>query len=647
MEQHRQHEMTPAFLFTMSVVLFIMVTATTIGMFIWITFTWIDAIATAIVIVVLALALLALARMALLSSNNRINRCGILLTNFFNRSMWFLKIVYCLPASISTVRSMLPVHIITIDLSQKLLSSNSPISALVNMTSELTDAIEEDLGIYIPRLYRIFQAAPIRLHPPNADVALRWKTSCCCIPSFVITLGVLLCLWLSIILFGISGVRGTSAIVAIQIACCCVLICAVLVYILRFLLMIYCLVLSTKKRIRIMSNQPNIQEETFVSVLKQEIDLCTDMIACVDGFARHQTRIIINVDFLESLEQDKALHLINLFNILLCDPNHPFILIMSIDPRLLVKAADQSYEGGSENIPYDFLKNLFNLPYFIVEPLKIKIDGILPSEYQRQLGMISSDNQEDLEWDLNDGFQISNDLLNVDRSLSSREDRTISEREDTRLLSSRSLKLSFKETSPSKSDYNEVCAVSTENLDNIADDLSYLFKNNEFRTLTDVKRVMNIVSLNGRILRNTQIPFQWTRLAIWVALCDEWPCKSTWITILCLDGELNLPERMKVRQVNEIFGYGIPTIPLTFLGSDSDSSYFDTFISSHKPSITVEDVRIFAPFMIYIDPMIRRVMLEYFLAIKSHSPKVCSGTSSACKVFLFLFLNWDHDHPFF
>ncbi|XP_012567166.2 kinase D-interacting substrate of 220 kDa isoform X1 [Hydra vulgaris] len=618
MEQYREHENISSFLLTMSVVIFIVMTATTIGLFVWISFTWIDAIATAIVIVILTLALIAFARIALLSFNSYINYVGVLLTNFLNRSLWFLKILYLVPLSNVSGSSVLPVHIITIDLSSNFFSSNSPITALVNMTNELTDAIEKDIGMFIPRLYRIFQASPNTLQSNNS---LRWKKSCCCIPSIVITLGVLFCLWVSIILYGVFGIHGTSAIVAIQIACCCVLICALLVYILRFILIVYCLVLSTKKRIRIMSNQPNIQEETFVSVLKQEIDLNSDMILSIDGFARRQTRIILNVDFHETLEQDKVLHLINLLNILLCDAKQSFIIVISADPALLTKAANQIYEnlGDSQKVAYDFLKSLFNLPYFILEPLKMKMNGIIPPEYQKEIGMISSDNQEELEWDLNDGFQISNELLN--RSISSRDDRPISEREDTRLLSNRSPKLSIKEISPCKSDEHSV------SLENIHD-LSYLFRNDEFGSVADIKRIMNIVSLNGRILRNAHVPFQWTQLAIWVSLCDQWPCKSTWITILCLDGELNIPERMKVSQVNKLYGYGIPTISSTFLGNDSDNSSFDSFISSHKPSINVEDVRIFAPFMIYMDPAIRNAIVEYLIANRSRSPKVCSRSST-------------------
>lgn len=122
-------------------------------------------------------------------------------------------------------------------------------------------------------------------------------------------------------------------------------------------------------------------------MLKQELDLYVDMLECLDGFNHRQTRVVIHIDLVDSLEQQKVLTLINTINLLVTEPGHPFILVISVDPRLLIKAIDQtlsSMQGAVIN-PCEYLKNMVDLPFYINEYPKLQAERLIPAELCQQL----------------------------------------------------------------------------------------------------------------------------------------------------------------------------------------------------------------------------------------------------------------------
>ncbi|TNN80240.1 Kinase D-interacting substrate [Liparis tanakae] len=46
-----------------------------------------------------------------------------------------------------------------------------------------------------------------------------------------------------------------------------------------------------------------------------------------------------------------------------------------------------------------------------------------------------------------------------------------------------------------------------------------------------MRRLLNIVSITGRLLRANQIIFNWDRLASWINLTEEWPYRTSWIIL--------------------------------------------------------------------------------------------------------------------
>lgn len=613
LQDYRNQLMTRPFTITMLLILGCITCGINFGVVVWAVATEKAGIICGISVTVFLLGIFIFARVTLTSANNKLRFFGSALTIFFHRFMILLKLIYCVPPAIEEFRPILPVHLVMVDLSQSAVVADSPMASLVSFTHELNDAIERDLGIFIPRLYRIFKGTPYR-NRPGTDLNFHphWKVSCCCVPSFIITVFIFTCLWVGLILYNIYGIPGPNTVIAIEIACCCVFGGGLISYILRSFVMIYCMCLPMKKRVKIVSNQAGMQEETFLSVLRQELDIYVDMLECLDGFNHRQTRIVIHIDLVDSLEQQKVLSLINTINLLVTEPGHPFILVLSVDPRLLIKAVDQTLSNiqGPVISPCEYLKNMVDLPFYINEYPKLHADKLIPADLCRQLENkleLSEDEQDDFEW-------LDGDDLMTAPSQHENENGHVPMGNGipTKGISDRSVKFpsdqSLVSTEQNTADLHE---------ENISEDISHLLRNNENNTLNDVKRIMNIVSLTGRLLRYHDVPFQWTRLAIWISFCDGWPYKASWITLLSLDSVLDLPGNMSIRRLHSLFGFLMPIIGDRNLGIENSNSYFDTFIASHRPMINVNDARSFAAFMFYIDPTIRKIMIDYLLAMRS------------------------------
>ena len=608
------------FRITTSVVVLCILSAVILSIFCWIASdSWAVGVASAIVLVILFIFFFVVARVTLVSQSQLFQRVGTTMTNFIYRCIWFFQLVYCIPPSLHGIRPSLPVRLIMVDLSQSVLVADNPMTSLVNFVRELNDSIEKEIGIVIPRLFRIFQAGPYRTHSTeNRILPSHWKKSCCCVPSFIVSIVVLICLVVGSILYGAWKLNGPSAAIAIQIACLCVIGGFVLANLLRFFIIIYCLVLPMKKRVNFVSTQAGIQEDTFLSVVKQELDLCVDMLDCLDGFAARQTRVVLHIDLLGSLEQHKVLALIDSLRMMISSPGHPFIFILSVDPRLIVKAIDQTLTvvQGPFATSYEYLRNMVDLPFYISETPKTRLDGLIPLELRNHLEdqQLSDNEESELEWD--DNADLNGDMIAEPRSQKQRVgDCEVLINGNGHLPNgngttsrTRSVKLQQQQQPDDKEEDKKYV---------FPDDIAHMMRNNTNGTLNDIDRVLNIVSLKGRILNDSHVTFQFPRLSIWVHMCDVWPHRASWIILLCMDISLALPDKMSIRRLYNLLGYAMPMVGEGEGINPNPNNVFETFLASHKPVITVSDVRIFIPYLFYLDPTICKLMIDYMIALKS------------------------------
>ena len=597
----------------------------TIGLVTWALSTWVEALLTALATFVVLMGLIILGRSSNRTHGGNMNKCGLKLLQLFERAILFVKLLFCVPPSVESIRAMLPVHFIFVDLSKSSIFGDNPLTSLVNLAQELNDAIERDYGTFVTRLYRVFRSGPYRARRiSHLNLRARWKTSCCCIPSVIFSVIVLVALWVGLFCLAIFRNSTDKTVFGIEIGSACVIGVAFVWNIPRFFVVIYCLVLSMKKRIMIVSSQPGIRDETFMHVLKQEIDLQADMLECLDGFTRRQTRVVLFIDLLESLEQQKVLHFVNSVNALLSEAGHPFVSLISVDPRLLLKAIDQNLQmlQDSHISPYDYFKNTVDLPCYFSDQTKQPLTGFLPKEILSALTDINMQENpdqfeanHDLEWDAGIIAEDEDDDVDSLRAGCNGKVPLIENRPSTARRVSNDSSNYSDENHDREMTHNG--NANYDDKDNVSTDLSKFLHDNDSGSLADIKRIMNIVSLTGRLLHARNIPFRWRTLASWISLADAWPYKISWLIILGEDTSLALQPELSLRKLYSIAGPFMPVLGDPELSLDADMVYFETYLSNRHPLLTVGDMCMFLPCTFHVDPSIRKSMTDYLQAVKS------------------------------
>lgn len=546
------------------------------------------------------------------------------------------QLVFCIPPCPSATKPNMPVRFLFTDFS-KLTCSGSEAASLVGMIETLCDVVEKEFGFFVTRLYRVFRSQPSDYDESTLTEA-RWKRCCCCIPTFTIFLAILALGMIGLVFFRVYGTKGSSVITGIEIASASIVGVAVLIHLPTLCSILYSLVFSQKKRISVVATQLGLKEEGFIHALKQEVELLTDLVNCVDGFTRHQTRVVIVIDGLDNSEQSKVLQLLDSVNLLFTDPEAPFIILMALDPRVIIRAIDHSFSSilrESHISASDYLKSIVQLPFYLPEP-KSNYTGVLSTGVVTLLdelrGELQTDNPgaaerssmarssvavDDLEWDgemlefnegdncLPQGHRVSRDLHNCNGGVPSR--------------IHPELELHHSMLYEPESHEEERCLDHQKLLDHeleleerrrISTDLAQVLADNETVNPLGVKRLMNIVSLTCRLLRARGIDYSWKRLAAWVSVVDGWPYRTSWLVLLIEDSNTRLQDNIPLKDLYEATLSAMPVINEVDCAVDGDPVYFETFLASHHPLLSTSDVRRFLPCTVHLDPSLRRQMVE-------------------------------------
>ena len=75
----------------------------------------------------------------------------------------------------------------------------------------------------------------------------------------------------------------------------------------------------------------------YLQAVKKEVNLLHEMVKSLDAFSGQQSRLIIVVDGLDSVEQRKVLSVLDTVHTLFSDPGSPFIIVLAIDPHVITK----------------------------------------------------------------------------------------------------------------------------------------------------------------------------------------------------------------------------------------------------------------------------------------------------------------------
>ncbi|XP_055005104.1 kinase D-interacting substrate of 220 kDa B-like isoform X2 [Boleophthalmus pectinirostris] len=492
----------------------------------------------------------------------------------------------------------LPVRFLFTDYSR--LSSVGGETSMAEMISTLSDACEREFGFIATRLYRVFKTE-------ENQGKRKWKRSCC-VPSVLLFSMVLLCVLggLSLLAFlraesgsksgpGLEGSEEdyNDAVRAVLVGLASVIALPLLLHCKTWFHMIHSLLHSQRSRLHSATTRLHkLKSEGFMKVLKTEVELMAKMARTIDSFTQHQTRLVVVIDGLDSCEQDKVLHMLDTVRVLFS--KGPFISIFASDPHIIIKAINQSLSSvlRDSNINgHDYMRNAVHLPVFLHSR------GLCPARRQAQAPPPPPANGEAEPASQRQTLSEAGWHEELDRKLSQTSladlkfgSKTTLNRRDTSRRRQRSvtrqMSLDLTKLMLAEDWFNDISPQS-------------------------MRRLLNIVSLTGRLLRANQISFQWDRLASWISLTEQWPYRSSWI-LLHLEESTDIHDQASLRAIYERVCKLIPSSkdvePL--LEIDADVRSFEVFLSSRQPPLTARDVRTFLPCTINLDPKLREIISD-------------------------------------
>nr|XP_038967543.1 kinase D-interacting substrate of 220 kDa isoform X12 [Rattus norvegicus] len=472
----------------------------------------------------------------------------------------------------------LPVRFLFTDYNR--LSSVGGETSLAEMIATLSDACEREFGFLATRLFRVFRTE-------ESQGKKKWKKTCC-LPSFVIFLFIVGCIIAGITLLAIFRVDPKHLTVnAILISIASVVGLAFVLNCRTWWQVLDSLLNSQRKRLHSAASKLHkLKSEGFMKVLKCEVELMARMAKTIDSFTQNQTRLVVIIDGLDACEQDKVLQMLDTVRVLFS--KGPFIAIFASDPHIIIKAINQNLNSvlRDSNINgHDYMRNIVHLPVFL------NSRGL--SNARKFL--VTSATNGDITCSDTTGTQEDTDRRVSQNSLG----------EMTKLGS---------KTALNRRDTYRRRQMQRTITRQMSFDLTKLLVTEDW--FSDIspqtmRRLLNIVSVTGRLLRANQITFNWDRLASWINLTEQWPYRTSWL-ILYLEETEGLPDQMTLKTIYERISKNIPTTkdvePL--LEIDGDIRNFEVFLSSRTPVLVARDVKTFLPCTVNLDPKLREIIAD-------------------------------------
>lgn len=487
-----------------------------------------------------------------------------------------LKLMFVNPPELpeQTTRA-LPVRFLFTDYNR--LSSVGGETSMAEMIATLSDACEREFGFMATRLFRVFKNSEIQ--------GKKWKKTCC-VPSFVLFVLTLGCLITGMALLAIFKVDPENLTInAVLIAMASVVGLAIVLNCRTWWQVADSVLNSQRKRLHSAANNLHkLKSEGFMKVLKHEVELMSKMAKTIDGFTQNQTRMAVIIDGLDACEQDKVLQMLDTVRVLFS--KGPFISIFASDPHIIIKAINQNLNSvlRDSNINgHDYMRNIVHLPVFL------NSRGLSTA---KKLCMAPTNGEP---------LPVEGRHEDIDRKMSQTS------------MGQDQAKLGSKNTLNRRDTYRRRQMQRTVTRQMSFDLTKLLVTEDWFSDISPqtMRRLLNIVSITGRLLRANQIIFNWDRLASWINLTEEWPYRTSWI-ILFLEETDGVSDQVPLKTIYERISKNIPTTkdvePL--LEIDGDVRSFEVFLSSRTPVLTARDVEMFLPCTVNLDPKLREIIAD-------------------------------------
>ena len=259
-----------------------------------------------------------------------------------------------------------PLKLIFTDQS-KVSTSAGAENSVIQILGSLYDSLESTYGTFSTRLFRAFRPRAVKSSSPSS---LR---KICCIPyAYLYILSYILALTeIILIVMKADGLKHNqiyqesttlplvniteelplslyeakssssdldSLVVSLLITLTVILGVLVVANIYTIGQTLNALVFSQRTHLqRAVAKHDVINSEGYLQAVKKEVVLLMEMVRGLDAFSGQQSRLIVVVDGLDSVEQRKVLSVLDTVHTLFSDPQSPFIILLAIDPHVITK----------------------------------------------------------------------------------------------------------------------------------------------------------------------------------------------------------------------------------------------------------------------------------------------------------------------
>jgi ankyrin repeat-rich membrane spanning protein len=135
----------------------------------------------------------------------------------------------------------------------------------------------------------------------------------------------------------------------------------------------------------------------------------------------------------------------------------------------------------------------------------------------------------------------------------------------------------------------------------------------------NLRRLINIIALTGRLLRAYHIDFNWRILASWIYLNEQWPYRCSWIVMYYDEHENEFDEESTLNDVYEKVKHQIPVSNEPLLELDRNARKFEQFIENCQPRLTVMILKKILPCTCNLDPYLIKLIkgrgIFYFIIL--------------------------------
>lgn len=124
----------------------------------------------------------------------------------------------------------------------------------------------------------------------------------------------------------------------------------------------------------------------------------------------------------------------------------------------------------------------------------------------------------------------------------------------------------------------------------------------------NLRRLINIIALTGRLLRAYHIDFNWRMLASWIYLNEQWPYRCSWIVMHYEEHQNEFTEETTLDEIYDKIKHQIPNTNEPLLELDRNARKFELFLSTSKPTLTVVVLKKILPCTCNLDPYLIKLI---------------------------------------